>query len=103
NHINMIGEIGRNENLAKFMHGLTRSYTAYFNRKYKKVGQLWQGRFKSKAIIKDAYINNCINYIETNPIRANIVSMPHEYIWSSYGQRVLDQNSKINVLDDLIL
>jgi len=44
NHIHLVGEPKELKGLAKFMQGLTRSYTAYFNRKYKKVGHLWQGR-----------------------------------------------------------
>ena len=77
NHVHMVCEIKNKENLSKFMQGLTRSYTGYFNKKYGKVGQLWQGRFKSKVIIRDKYLIDCINYIELNPIRAEIVKAAH--------------------------
>ena len=103
NHIHMIGEIERKEDLAKFMHGLSRSYTAYFNDKYDKVGYLWQGRFKSKIIVKDQYVINCINYIELNPVRAKIVSSPGEYQWSSYKERVLSLNNDWQILDTIRL
>lgn len=101
NHVHILGEIDDSKNLSKFMHGLTRSYTAYFNKKYKITGQLWQGRFKSKVIIKDDYLIDCINYIELNPVRANIVRAPHQYFWSSYGERALEK--EVVLLDKLSL
>jgi len=64
NHIHLIGEIDNKENLAKFMQGINRAYTAYFNKTYRKVGHLWQGRFNSKIITKDEYLITSINYIE---------------------------------------
>ncbi|MFH0826320.1 MAG: transposase [Candidatus Omnitrophota bacterium] len=38
NHIHLVGEPKEVKDLARFMQGLRRSYTAYFNKKYKKVG-----------------------------------------------------------------
>ena len=67
NHVHLVGEIEKSCDLSKFMQGINRSYTAYFNRRYKKTGHLWQGRFKSKVIVKDRYLLGCINYIEANP------------------------------------
>ena len=97
----MIGELKEIKNLAKFMQGLTRSYTAYFNKRYKKVGHLWQGRFKSKVIVKANYLIDCIHYIELNPIRANMVKAAGDYEWSSYRERFLSQVINGNLLDEL--
>ena len=91
NHIHIVGEPKEIPNLAKFMQGLLRSYTSYFNKKYNKVGHLWQGRFKSKVIVKDNYLIDCIHYVELNPVRAGIVKMPGEYNWSSYKERIFGQ------------
>lgn len=103
NHVHLIGEIINSKNLSNFMHDLTRSYTAYFNKKYQKVGHLWQGRFKSKIILKDRYLISCINYIELNPIRANIINNPTEYIWSSYKERNLSLSNKDRLTDSLYI
>jgi putative transposase len=101
NHIHLIGEPRETGNLAKFMQSLNRSYTAYFNKRYKKVGHLWQGRFKSKVIIKDGYLLDCIHYIELNPLRANIVKAAGDYLWSSHKERVFSQGRSIELLDTL--
>ena len=103
NHIHIIGEILKKENLAKFMQGINRAYTAYFNKTYHKVGHLWQGRFKSKVVTKDEYLINSINYTELNPVRANIVKIPQEYRWSSYIERNLGTTEENRMLDRLSL
>ena len=101
NHIHIIGQvIGAGKNLSRFMHGLNMSYALYFNNKYQGVGHVWQGRFKSKVIVKDKYLIDCINYIESNPAAAEIVESPHKYLWSSYRERNL-LDSIYSVLDDL--
>jgi putative transposase len=92
NHVHLLADISQPDVLNKMMRGLNLSYTLYFNFKYEKVGHLWQDRFKSKIIERDAYLLGCINYIETNPIRASLVSDMNKYPWSSYGLEVKNSN-----------
>jgi len=102
NHIHIIGEIQDTAQLSGFMHDLNRTYTLYFNNRYKQVGHLWQGRFKSKIISKNNYLIDCLNYIEYNPVRANLVRNASEYQWSSYNSRILDKDDEIlNELPDI--
>lgn len=84
NHVHMILEVAQPCVVNKIMRGLNLSYTLYFNDRHKTVGHLWQDRFKSKIIQKDAYLLECISYIETNPLRASLTSRIEEYPWSSY-------------------
>ena len=103
NHVHIIGEVsGDGKNLSKFMHALNMTYAGYFNDKYEKVGHLWQGRFKSRVIVKDKYLIDCINYVELNPVRAELVESPHEYMWSSYRERNMIEPC-FKILDDLSL
>lgn len=97
NHVHLVIE---SDKLAKLMHGINLSYALYFKRKYNVVGHFWQDRYKSFIITKDKYLINCINYIEHNPIRANIVSKPDAYLWSSYRVRILGKTNE--VLDPII-
>jgi len=89
NHVHLLIEPKDVHGMSKCMHWVNRGYTAYFNAKYEKVGHLWQGRFKSKPIIKGRYLINCATYIECNPVRANLVEDPLDYQWSSYKERCL--------------
>jgi putative transposase len=97
NHVHLIIEVTVPSVLSKIMKCLNLSYTLYFNAKYEKVGHLWQDRFKSRLIGKDAYLLECINYIEANPARAALASDISKYPWSSHHLR--DTNN--NLLDSL--
>jgi len=71
-------------NLSKFMKQLNMNYAIYFNKKYKRAGHLWQGRFKSWYVTDEAYLYTLMLYIEQNPHKANIVNTLEEYPYSSY-------------------
>jgi len=99
NHIHLIIEVKKLNDLAKIVQGLSLTYTLWFNNKYDKVGHLWQGRFKNMIIQKDRYLIDCLNYIEYNPVRANLTLSPIDYQWSSWKCRTL--NTKSDLLDSL--
>ncbi|CAA6802027.1 MAG: Unknown protein [uncultured Sulfurovum sp.] len=83
NHYHLLLEI-QNENLSKFMRQLNMNYSIYFNKKYKRAGHLWQGRFKSWYVTDEAYFYTLMCYIEQNPLKANMVKDIAEYPYSSY-------------------
>lgn len=103
NHVHLVGKPQELQNLAKFMQGVSRSYTAYFNKRYKKVGHLWQGRFKSRVIAKDGYLVDCIQYVEHNPIRTHLSKSAGEYHWSSYQERALKSTDSKKLLNEIQL
>jgi len=86
NHVHLIMEPKKPSTLGKIMQGLNLAYTIWFNKKYNKVGHLWQGRYKSNLIQNDKYMLNCIEYVELNPIRSNIRKSPFDYSWSSWNE-----------------
>ena len=88
-------ETRSSHNMSKFMHWLNRGYAAYFNTTYKTSGHLWQGRFISKPIVKDQYLLHCANYVESNPLRANMIDNISDYKWSSYRERSLSLEGSI--------
>ena len=89
------------ESMSSFMHGLNMTYAIYFVKKYRRPGHIWQNRYKSFVILKDAYMLNALTYVEFNPVRAEIVLKPEDYFWSSYRGRVLGHRDAI--LDDICL
>jgi REP element-mobilizing transposase RayT len=70
-------------NLSAGMQFLNGSYTSYFNRRHRRVGHLFQGRFRGHLIDQDGYFLEVSRYIHLNPVRAKIVKHPDEYRWSS--------------------
>ncbi len=71
-------------NLVKIMHGINSRYTGYFNRKYQRVGHLFQGRYGAILVDKDAYLLVLSRYVHLNPIKAGITDNLEKYSWSSY-------------------
>jgi putative transposase len=61
----------------------------YFNAVYQRSGTLWEGRYKATIVDTEDYLFTCYRYIELNPVRANMVSHPGEYRWSSYHANAL--------------
>ncbi len=59
------------------------SYVYYFNKKYDRIGHLFQDRFKSEGIENDAYLLSAVRYIHNNPVKAGKVQSIEEYKWSS--------------------
>jgi len=83
NHVHLLIETGRIP-LSKILQGINQSYTIYFNRKYRTVGHLFQGRYKAILCDRDKYLLALTKYIHLNPIRANIIRSLVEYPWSSF-------------------
>ena len=78
------------------MKHLGQRYVQYINRTYRRSGTLWEGRFRSCLTQSEAYVLACYRYIELNPVRANMVGHPRDYIWSSY--RTNAEGKKSNIL-----
>ncbi len=90
NHYHLLIEI-THPNLSKFMRQLNMNYAIYFNKKYKRSGHLWQGRFKSWYVTDEAYLYTLMRYIEQNPLKANMIKDIVHYPYSSYHY-FLDHN-----------
>lgn len=72
--------------ISKIMASLLTSYSMYFNIKHKRVGTLFQNRFKSKLCQKESYFLEASRYIHLNPLRAKLCSDLEKYPWSSYHE-----------------
>ncbi len=84
NHVHLLVTAEKPDGIAKLMQSIGRRYVQYVNRSYRRTGSLWEGRFKSSLVQAEAYLLTCMRYIELNPVRANMVSGPAQYRWSSY-------------------
>jgi len=72
-------------NLSAGMQHLNGSYTSYFNRRHRRAGHLFQGRFKSVLIESEGHYWEVSRYIHLNPVRARLVERPEDWRWSSYA------------------
>jgi REP element-mobilizing transposase RayT/predicted XRE-type DNA-binding protein len=95
NHYHLLLET-KTENLSLIARQINSKYAQYFNKEYKRVGPLWQGRFKNSFVYDDVYLSILLKYIEQNPIKANMIDSVGKYRWSS-SFYILN-----NIYDDLL-
>ncbi len=70
-------------NIAPFMRTLNSVFAKYYNFKNQRVGSVFQSIFKSKPIESLRYFYKCKEYIEYNPVEANMVEKKEDYLFSS--------------------
>lgn len=82
NHYHLLIE-NKKENLSDGMRQIGSRYASYFNKTYKRVGHLWQDRFKSWYVMDENYLFTLYKYIEYNPVKAKMSKKIGEYKYSS--------------------
>ncbi len=108
NHFHLLLEELTPGGITKFMHKLGTGYGGYFNQKYKRVGGLFQGRFKSILVDNDLYLQYLLVYINVlNPaqlIEPNlkeegikdmelVMQFAENYPWSTHQEYLGKRNS----------
>src|SRR6266550_491595 len=94
NHFHLVAQT-RRANLSRWMHWLMVSYTVYFNRRHRRSGHLFQGRYKSFVVGggKGNYLLGLSRYLHLNPVRGKVLGQGtparrreklRNYRWSSY-------------------
>jgi REP-associated tyrosine transposase len=82
NHYHLLAET-LEANLARAMRQLNGDYAQHFNRIHRRVGHLFQARYKAVLVDRDTYLVELSRYIHLNPVRAGMVRCADEYPWSS--------------------
>ena len=83
NHYHVIVETLEG-NLSKGMRQLNGVYTQTFNRRHRRIGHVFQGRYKAILVKKDSYLLELSRYVVLNPVRAQMVKEVADWRWSSY-------------------
>jgi hypothetical protein len=100
NHYHLLVETP-DGNLSSGMRQLNGVYAQSFNRTHKRVGHVFQGRYKAILVEKESYLLELARYIVLNPVRAKMVLDPIEWPWSSY--RAMNKKAnKDRLFTDLI-
>lgn len=96
NHVHLL-LYEHSANIARLMKRINVSFVYYFNKKYKRVGHLFQDRYKSEIVDNEYYLLAAVRYIHNNPVKAGIVSCPEQYWWSSYCDYIYKKRNEIIV------
>lgn len=90
NHIHILLKEMEDE-ISTAIKRISSSYVFWYNNKYDRSGHLFQGRFKSEVVNSTEYLLTVMRYIHKNPVQANIVLNPEDYIWSSYNEYIYEE------------
>jgi REP element-mobilizing transposase RayT len=102
NHYHLIIETP-DANLSKGMRHLNGVFSQASNRRHRRVGHVFQGRFVSIIVDKDSYLLELTRYVVLNPVRARIVDDPGDWQWSSYAAMVGPVRAPDWLLTDVLL
>ena len=84
NHFHILLKQESSNAMPKFMKQITNGYITYFNKKYKKTGRVFHGKYKSIKIESEYLLIQMTRFVHLNPSIARLVSNPQDYPWSSY-------------------
>jgi len=87
NHVHLLLRTG-SVPISVFMNRLLTGYAGWFNKKYRRHGQLFQNRYKSFLCQEDPYLKELVRYIHLNPLRSGIVKRLDEldnHPWCGHG------------------
>jgi len=71
-------------NLSRVIRHVDGIYTQRFNRRHRRDGTLFRGRYKAILIDTDEYLAAVVRYIHLNAVEAGVVELPEEYRWASH-------------------
>ena len=83
NHYHLLIET-QQPTLSKGMKYINGVYTQQFNKRHKRVGHVFQGRFKGILVESESYLLELARYVVLNPVRARMVRSTKNWPWSSY-------------------
>jgi len=95
NHVHILATPSQAISISRMMQYVGRHYVPYINKKYRRSGTLWEGRFKASVIDTSDYLLACYRYIELNPVRAGMVDDPRGYRWSSFRYNGLGEGDAL--------
>ncbi|MDA8104140.1 MAG: transposase [Nitrospiraceae bacterium] len=94
NHVHILFKSGR-DGISSVMRRLLTWYAQYYNRRHRRMGHLFENRYKSILCEEDAYLLALVRYIHLNPMRAGILKTMEDldhYSWS--GHRTIIDRAK---------
>jgi len=70
------------------MKSIKETFAKWYNRKHDFKGCFWSERFKNTILQNGTALAQCLAYLELNPVRASIATVPEKYRWNSIYARV---------------
>ena len=102
NHVHLLMHVPRMCDLSQFMKWLQGTAAGDINRRQKREGAFWKGRFQATLVETDSHLSRCLFYLDMNMVRAKVVRHPDE--WNFGGAReLLGQRKRYRIIDQKCL
>jgi REP element-mobilizing transposase RayT len=93
NHVHLL-VCEKDWKVGEIVKSIASSYAFYYNKKYGRVGHLFQDRFRSEPCNDATYFITLFRYIHQNPVKARLVDSARDYKYSSWGNDYLDMSDQ---------
>lgn len=95
-------ETPRASAVSRAMQRFSISYTKAMNRRYDRVGALFQGAFRAEHVDDNAYLVHLSRYIHLNPVSAGLVACAENWEFSSYQDYIGLREGKLPRLESVL-
>ena len=87
NHYHLLVYL-KTDHFSNLMQVFSLSYAKAINKRYQRVGSLFQGRFQAIHVEREEYLLNLTRYIHLNPVQASLVKKAEDWEFSSYQEYI---------------
>jgi putative transposase len=106
NHVHLLAYADDSEQIAVLMQRAAGEFARDYNRRKRRSGAFWEGRYHATMVDSGEYLWECLRYVELNMVRCGVVNHPADWSWSGYGElmgrrrrnRLLDQEKLLWLL-----
>jgi len=88
-------EVSKTSEVSTAMQKMSISYTKAINKRFERVGSLFQGAFQAKPITNSKHMIHLCRYIHANPVKDGLVSDPAEWPYSNYLEWINERDGKL--------
>jgi len=103
NHFHLAIQTGKTS-LSEFMRQLLTGYAINYNKRHKRLGYIFQNRYKSIVCDKEEYLLSLIRYIHLNPVKAKVINFEQlkTYQWTGHNELMDGKEKGLNERDEVL-
>ncbi len=106
NHVHLLVNAHDPYEVARLMQRAAGELARDYNRRKRRSGAFWEGRYHATMVDSGTYLWECLKYIELNMVRCGVVNHPRDWQWSGYAElmgnwkrnRLLDTERLLQIL-----
>ncbi len=87
-HFHLLVRVEKGDELSRAMQWCMTTHVRRYHRHYRSSGHIWQGRYKSFAVVDHDHFLTVARFVEGNPVRTGLVKSATDWAWSSHRERV---------------